>query len=254
MAGRIIRPAFWLSAGVLLAGCMDGGDGGFAFRGGTGGIGGGALSQPRERDGSDALREADLAGGQVVAAGPRGYCVDDTTVSRRGGGFALIASCQSLGASGPLVPPAVMTVTVLPRLAGGQDELTAEDITAVMAPAQALAEMNGDGVAFVHLDTGGKDVIPGGADGHWRAAMRVNGYLVGLALYGPEGSPLADDDGLSLIAALSEAVRAASPEEAVNPPVGQRPAPEAPREEGTLDAPKENPLGTMFNGLFRKRG
>ena len=165
---------------------------------------------------SAALRQVSLQGGQVVVAGPRGYCVDAQNVRRkRNGHFALIASCASLsGAAVGAVEPAVMTVLALPRDAGAEQP-SATDLARSVAPARVLEKIDGDGVSIVHLAGGGSRGKPGGIPGgdarHWRAVMLINGHVTGLALYAPKGSAIAGKAGRSVIIDFAEALREASP-------------------------------------------
>ena len=98
--------------------------------------------------------EEELAGGKVVVAPPRGYCVDPRSL-RKGltGGFALIASCNSLTGdySGADVEPVLMTVQVQPGLLT-RDLPGADDMATAMAPARALRKVDGDGLTQAFAD------------------------------------------------------------------------------------------------------
>lgn len=161
----------------------------------------------------DALQQVSLFKGEVVVAGPRGYCVDGAQL-RRGsfGAFVPIASCESLsGQAGIGVEPVLMTVSVLPR----QDSRAmpdAAEIAASMAEDKPLEMIDGDGVSIVHFATGGERALPGGDPRYWRAGMIVNGHLLGLAVYAPKDSPLAGGQGKRLISDLAEGLRNRSPQ------------------------------------------
>ena len=201
-----------------LAGCLgEGSNGGFAN-------GFGLLPAAASKPGSDstsaaaddgrdrALRQATLAGGRLGVRGPRGYCVDPATL-RRGliGGFALIASCNSLsgGWASPDVEPVVMTVQVQPALNRRQPPSVAA-MAAALAPLQALRTVEEDGLSLVHMASGGDAVLPRGDPKHWRGAMMINGHLVGLAVYAPRGSVFAGTRGQRLIRTLAQGLRAAN--------------------------------------------
>ena len=150
--------------------------------------------------------------GAVVVTGPRGYCVDAASV-RRGasGSFALMASCLSLGQTGGVyADPAVMTVSVLQRAASGQAP-DAQAMARALAPAEVRVAQDEDDLAVVQVMQGGDAVLPGGDPVHWRAGMIVNGHMVGLAVYGPEGQGVSGSEGLALVQALARAMRGASP-------------------------------------------
>lgn len=150
--------------------------------------------------------------GAVVVTGPRGYCVDAASV-RRGasGSFALLASCASLGQTGGVyADPAVMTVSVLPRAASAQAP-DAQAMARALAPAKVRVAPEKDGLAVVQVMQGGDAALPGGDPVHWRAGLVINGHLVGLAVYGPEGQGVSGSEGQALLQALARAIRAASP-------------------------------------------
>jgi len=85
-----------------------------------------------------------------------------------------------------------------------RDLPSAAELAAALAPAKAIAHVNGDGLTLVQLDRGGDSGLPTGDPRHWRGAMLINGYLVGLALYAPKGSALAGRGGQRLILQLAE--------------------------------------------------
>jgi len=160
-----------------------------------------------------ALKKLSMANGDVVVVGPRGYCIDPKARKLRpGGGFALIAACETLtgGGAGPGVTPAVLTVTILPKSLRPSQPSAAE-LAAALAPAHVLAKEDGDGLSVVQLATGGEQFTPTSDLRHWRAAMVINGHLVTLAVYGSKGSAVAGQKGMVLILELAEALRDASP-------------------------------------------
>jgi hypothetical protein len=108
------------------------------------------------------------------------------------------------------VPPAFIVVSVLPKRADALPP-TAAGIAQSMAPKRPLAMFDREGLAVVHLDAGGAQVLPEGDPRYWRGGMLVNGHLVGLAVYGRAGSSIAGARGRDLIVDLANAVRIASP-------------------------------------------
>ncbi|MFY9241219.1 MAG: hypothetical protein WAO78_20550 [Roseovarius sp.] len=196
--------------------------------------------------------------GEVVVRAPKGYCVDPNSVQRTGSSrFVLLTSCAHLTENAPhLVPASVVTVSVLPRVAG-VEQLSAREMAAA-AGGGVLSAVDGDGIALIHQASGGSSVISGGADAHWRASMVINEHLIGLATYSRPGGVATDAAGREALIDLAEAMREASP---VRLPRG---APEIARaeaaaaSEATLsDAPKpEQPGGlrSLLSGLFQNPG
>jgi len=190
----------------------------------------GLLRAP-EQDGDDAdtaetprsdalpLARATLARGDVVVAGPEGYCLDpETTTSRRGRGFAVIASCRILsqGRTGADVPPVIVTVTVGPR--GGNETLPTGVDLATAANGVLLDSGERDGLVTVHLAS--RDPMPfdDSSTRYWRGAFWQNGHLVGLALYAPEGSPFTEARGARMLRDVTATIRELSPKPEANTP------------------------------------
>ena len=147
------------------------------------------------------LAKASLAGGDVVVAGPEGYCLDPKTVqSRPGRGFALIASCRILsgGAVGTWAEPMLITVTVGPK--GANDDLPSPEALAQAAGAGLLGGESSAGFVTANLDRGGDTILEGGDQRHWRGAFVQNGHLIGLALYAPRDSAFAAQQGGTMLA------------------------------------------------------
>ncbi len=214
-----ITPGLAFAVFLLLAGCMgEGTEGGLGF-----------LNPPQTAaSGPPPFKQVSLFRGNVVIEGPPGYCIDRQSL-RRGadGGFALIASCESLtGAIGTKVAPAVITVSVLPRRLGATQP-TAAGLAALAAPARALVLDDGDGISLVQLSQGGNTALADGDPRYWRGGMLINGHVVGLAVYGPKGSKLAGADGRRLMMGMAETLRELSPVKDFTPAkVAQIPAPE----------------------------
>lgn len=184
------RRSLRLAVCLLLAGCLD-------LAGGSGA--------------PDALRSVAFYDGAVTVTGPRGYCIDPGSIRRDDGGrFALLASCESLtGESDLSVYPAVMTLAVLPRA----DAAVAPDAAAMaraLGPGVVRRREDGDDITLVQVAEGGETVMPGGDPAHWRADLMINGHIVGLAAYGPEGGDIAGPRGRDLLYELAAGLRHAS--------------------------------------------
>ncbi len=155
------------------------------------------------------LKAVSLFQGDVVVAGPEGYCVDRDSVKQRAkGSFVLLASCESLsGKRGRNVPPAVMTVSVLPQSTTAVRPMPAE-LAGNMTPVKSVTR---DDLSLVYLPAGGNVSVPGGDPKYWRGGMVLNGYTIGLAVYGLAGSSASGAVGKQLITGLAARLRRASP-------------------------------------------
>ncbi|ETX27887.1 hypothetical protein [Roseivivax isoporae] len=170
-----------------------------------------ALSEPAA--GPPPVGRVALAGGAVVVAGPRGYCIDPVTIeSAEDGGFAVLASCSILsgGASGPSVAPALVTVTV-----GGPQPAPVLPDAATIARAAGVplaTDATRGPLVLAQMARGGDTALEGGDARHWRGAFLMGRRLVALALYAPSGSAMAGRDGARLLQGVHEAIVRASPD------------------------------------------
>lgn len=153
------------------------------------------------------LKQAALFDGRIMLQAPEGYCIDAQSLRSGGrGAFALIASCANLsGAPSEAVPPAVITLTALPRRLLAQAPKV-EDLAESAAPAKVLMSDQQPGFSLVQLSEGGDAALPGGDPRYWRAGMLVNGHIVGLALYGPEGSEITGESGKKLLVGVASSL------------------------------------------------
>lgn len=195
--------SIWTSKGplaalglLLLCGC---GDAGFSL---------GAMP--------DQATRAELARGAIVVQAPPGYCIDRQALRRApGGDFALLARCDTLGVRGffPHRRLALLTVTTAPRGAeegAGAPPPSLEDLQQSVAPAKVVETAVVGGLPMVRLDSP-EDPVEGIAPQHWRSALALNGQLVALALYAPDGAADAAGNGPELLADLARRTRQASP-------------------------------------------
>lgn len=153
------------------------------------------------------LTSAGLAGGAIHVSGPDGYCVDPDSLRRTAtGGFAAIASCNILsgGAQGPVVEPALATVTVSQADASAP---TPPDLAAALQT-ELLTTREFDAVTVGQMASGGAEAFVGSDPRHWRGAFLVGPYLVGVTLYAPRNSPLVSTQGAAFLNTVSSRIRA----------------------------------------------
>ena len=179
-----------------------------------------------ENPGRSRMAQVPLSGGQVVLSVPDGYCIDRQSLRRIGpNGFALVARCDTVGVRGFFVAHelAVITVTTAPQKPGSEAP-TPRAVAASAGATKVLDQKHRDGLALVRLD-GAAQTPEGVSTVHWRGAFTLNGHLVGIGLYAPEGSSALKGGGAALITDLAERTRKASmpPETAT---AGTKPAAE----------------------------
>jgi len=183
-----LRRACALVAVLVLSGCLPSGAG-------TGA-------------GQDApLRQVSMLEGRAIIPAPAGYCVDNASLRDQSrAGFVLIAGCDGLMGlpSGTLVSPAIMTVSaVLPKEGAGN----AADLAHVLNDSEVLSRSEQNGLTLVQVENAA--LVPEGvAARHWRGAMRVNGVLLTMAVYGD--SSMSGTKGKALLTSLARGIRSHS--------------------------------------------
>ncbi|WP_342077928.1 dihydroxy-acid dehydratase [Yoonia sp. SS1-5] len=154
-----------------------------------------------------------LLDGAVNANAPAGYCVDPAA-SQPADGFALIASCASLGADDK-APDAlgVATVQVGPATSGAV--IGSEDALVGLLNSEAgavllskdgkpdqikvIAAETGENAVTVQFTDAGAPPIAGLGAEEWRAFTDIDGRLVTVAVRGLATAPLRDGTGAWLL-------------------------------------------------------
>lgn len=175
-----------------------------------------------------------VAGGSVIVAGPRGFCIDREASRDAIGTSALtvLSACRELG-GGMFAPapehPAVLTAAVAPE--GRLIDVAAAEagLTAYFASprGRAMLSRSGqaetvelresfaeDGAYFLHLTDRAPFSWGATQPDYWRALLQVGGRMVTVAVLALPGRPLERDKGLALLRDFIAALR----ESAANPP------------------------------------
>lgn len=169
------------------------------------------LNTLSEAPGRTRLSEVRLAGGAITLSAPEGYCFDRRSLRRSGPtGFALMARCDTLGVRGfySAHDLAIVTVTTAPQAEGGATP-GMKSLEATGGGAPVLSRQNRNGLALVRFG-GGAQSFEGVSSTYWRGAFVLNGQLVGVALYAPEGSASLKSSGAALLTDLTRRTRKAS--------------------------------------------
>ena len=219
---------------LSLAGCLASGPAGQANFAASGDDGANRKAPAQKR-------QVPLFGGEVIVAGPQGYCIDPTSLPKRGGGHVvLMASCEALtGLPGHSVEPVLITVSVLPY----RKNATHPDARALakqMQPARVLDIVDGDGISLVHLGAGG--------------AQEINGHVIGLAVYAARGGRAAGPKGQRLIVDLAEIMRDKSPTRVIRPEPSPMAQPLTPGPQSHPSAPRTEGILGGLNSLFSNSG
>jgi hypothetical protein len=147
---------------------------------------------------SVALSQADMAFGAVTLKAPSGFCIDKSSLKQH---FALMARCDAFGvpsAAGTapvgLITVSFSAITDVPSLPSPQDTAKAMDLQQVSDPIEVET-----GVIFRATGT---VPVEGMSARHWRATAQIGTQLMGLALFAPEDSAAAQDEGRSILSAV----------------------------------------------------
>ncbi len=149
-----------------------------------------------------------VAQGDIVVAGPPGYCIDKAaTRDNQDGAFVLLGSCASIAnsvqATAPQVP-AVLTASVSSQ--GEADIDTAMDRLAAFfdseqgraalardgnaASVQVLSTARIDGAFIVRASDSSPAGVEGLAQDYWRALFDIHGRIVTLTVIAFEAKPM----------------------------------------------------------------
>lgn len=204
--GKARRLGFALLCGASLSACSNEGGAGFSFAPTSSpGSGEGAQSGPAVPKST----RTTLARGTITLKAPKGYCIDDTSVSNGlQGSSAMLAKCSSLDGKGAGADAAVMSISVSPRRGEGALLPSTNDLAQAASPRSILQLKQKGDLALVQVGTGGSNVFSAAGPVHWRGATALDTRLVLLGLFAPEGSQLSGDKGAALLASLARGLSA----------------------------------------------
>lgn len=204
------------------SGCV-GNDGGILAKSPPGKASGGS-SQPKQK----AQKKLAVLGGEIIVAGPKGYCVDHSSISETDtGAFVPLGACASIsGNASDTAPKTLMFLTAaIHPMAPDTPMTNAELVTTArraMADDTALAGLSGqDNSAKIVALPGKKQALITktrraidhdglGAD-QWRAMFLTKGHVVALSVSGFVGQD-ASIDGEAVLTAFLDAMQAVNPE------------------------------------------
>lgn len=172
-----------------------------------------------------------LAGGDIIATAPAGYCVDGVA-SQPAEDFALLAPCATLGDAGG-VPDVigVATLQIGPADSGqiANDEIALRDYLITDA-GTALLSQSGDASqidilstqafrdqVMIHFTDQGAPPVAGLQREEWRAFRNINGRLVTIGVRGLAAAPLQDGPGAGLLKLVIAGVQAVVVPDVIDP-------------------------------------
>ena len=170
--------------------------------------------------GSAQVTRLALYGGDVVAAGPQGYCVDPRS-SRPADGFAVLAGCDVITGQGQAAGPAgFVTVQVGAAATGlGPDMASLPDLLRGDGGRSLLSQTGQPGdirVQGATLAAGGATVrftdeaappVSGLQQSEWRGFLDIDDRLTTVSVRGLAAAPLGTDEGQGLLQGVMQAMR-----------------------------------------------
>ena len=171
---------------------------------------GGAASDSAQTDAAFAKSsEVTLARGAVKLKAPKGFCIDDSSVSSGLiGGSAMLAKCSSLEGKGAGEDTTVMSVQISARRPAAATAPTGQDLISAALPRHTLQSKQQGKLALVQIATGGDEVFSAADPVHWRGATELDTRLVLLGLWAPKGSEMTSDKGAELLTSLARGISA----------------------------------------------
>lgn len=148
-----------------------------------------------------------LARGTVTLKAPKGYCIDETSVSNGlTGSYAMLSNCSSLDGKGAGVNAATMTVSVSPRRQAGAPVPTPQDFAAALAPAEVISAKQKGALTLVQVTAEEGSPLTPADPIHWRGATVLDTRLILLAIYAPAGAMMSGDKGGELLVSLARGI------------------------------------------------
>lgn len=200
---------------ALLSGCLDGGGGDVS------------ANRPGVLFSRAAPEKMAVAGGDVIVAGPQGFCVDKpASRSSDAHAFVLLASCAAITKDGNAPRPrvqALLTASVTgdapegPSLAEQAESMRAffgsEAGRAALArdgradSVRIIDMFAHDGAFLIHASDTSEDISPGLNAEYWRAIFDVNGRLVSASVVAFDDRPFSDEAGQRMLARFAARIR-----------------------------------------------
>ena len=205
----------------------------FAVCGLLAACGGGRFELPNGvfQTGNRAQASMAVAGGDVIIAGPRGFCVDPGSSQQNASvPFVTLGNCASISGNSRAPQPgvkAVLTASVGPVASGSAVSGGTQTLDPFFRSAAGRKELSRDlnpntvtivdtfeeaGVFFLHLNDTSAGALPDIAPDQWRGYMDVNGRLVSASVLGFRDAPLSETQSRNLIRAFTREIRTKSAE------------------------------------------
>lgn len=204
-----------LAAGLFLSGCADTSNSrsSFAF----------ASSSGLQKEVPNSRNQAQFADGKITLAAPSGHCFDPEILRQEAdGGFALLPRCNLMQGSSWFGKHRAAVITATIGEAKGDAAPGSGDLARTAAGAKLLHYDDSGLLPLVRLHwpshgATGSSFAQGASPEHWRGAFVLDGSLVVLALYAPEGSPLLGEAGAEVLREMTRRSLEASLQSAPEP-------------------------------------
>lgn len=146
------------------------------------------------------LTQAMMMRGQVTLVPPGGYCIDPDSLTQS---FALMGRCDLLGAAAgsSAAPAGVLTVSIARGAKDTPLPSAAQVAEAANVSTPQDTRETDDRVIF---KTAGTPPSADLASSHWRGVAKIDRFIIGAALFGPEGQRAVSGEGATVLEQMLE--------------------------------------------------
>lgn len=178
---------------------------------------------PQVLRGPEVVHSVALSGGDIIVAGPSGFCVD-SSLSNTDARFVVLGGCDVLSRGRAVGPgtKAVLTVSVSEDRSADVTRLS--HLRGVLGDSLVLDQIDAEGVQAIQLASGGQRYLPKGDAQHWQAVTTVNGYLIVMTAVSEQGGVATKRAGGNLLLNLAQRIRLNTTDRILPKPAKLRPA------------------------------
>lgn len=178
---------------------------------------------PSVLKGPEVVQSIALSGGDLIVAGPSGFCVDPS-LSNAEARFVVLGGCDVLSRGRAIGPGAKAVLTVSVSEDRSAEVTHASHMRAVLGDVAVTDQIDAEGVQAFKLASGGDHYLPNGDPVHWQGVTTVNGYLVVMTALSEQGGVATRRAGGNLLLNLAQRIRLNTPERILPKPAKLRPA------------------------------
>ncbi len=172
---------------------------------------------------TDVVSSAAILGGDLVVAGPSGFCIDQN-LSDTAQRFVVLGGCDVLSRGRAIGPGVKAVLTVSVSADRSADVAKQSHLKRALGNPAALDTMSAEGAYLIQIAGGGDRYLPDGDPVYWQGITTVNGYLVMMTALSEPGGVATKRAGGNLLLNLAQRIRLGSPDRILPKPPKLRPS------------------------------